>query len=49
MENPIILIVDDDPKNIKLLKGMLFEKKYLVIEALNGEEALNLVDIIKPY
>ncbi len=40
MENAKILIVDDEEKNIKLLKGMLFNENYQITAALSGEEAL---------
>jgi putative two-component system response regulator len=39
-DTPKVLIVDDDPRNIKLLKGMLRTGEYEVMEALNGEDAL---------
>ena len=40
MDRAKILIVDDEKKNIKLLKGMLFSENYELFEACNGEEAL---------
>jgi signal transduction histidine kinase len=48
MDRAKILIVDDQEKNIKLLKGMLFSQNYQLFEACNGEEALGLVDDIHP-
>lgn len=48
MNEPKILIVDDEEKNIKLLKGMLFSQNYKFYEALSGEEALDLVYDISP-
>ncbi|MFC1821815.1 HD domain-containing phosphohydrolase [Thermodesulfobacteriota bacterium] len=38
-----ILVVDDEPRNIKLLDALLRAKNYEVIGAENGEEALSLV------
>lgn len=43
-----ILIVDDEEKNIKLLKGMLFSENYNFYEALSGEDAIDLVHDISP-
>ena len=43
MEKAKILIVDDESKNIKLLKGMLFSENYELFEACDGQEALDLV------
>ncbi len=40
---PTILIVDDDPKNLKLLEATLLPLKFNVIKASNGEEALSIV------
>jgi signal transduction histidine kinase len=48
MNIPKILIVDDEEKNIKLLKGILYSQNYKFYEALNGEEALALVYNIGP-
>ena len=42
-ERPKILIVDDEERNIKLLKGMLALEGYDIFGALEGEEALKLV------
>ena len=42
------MIVDDEEKNIKLLKGMLFSENYKFDEALNGEKALELVHDFRP-
>jgi putative two-component system response regulator len=41
---PQILIVDDEPRNLRLLEGMLIPLGYEVIKAPNGEEALSLVN-----
>ena len=43
MEKPKILIVDDEEKNIRLLKAMLMSEKYQIFEAISGEQALNIV------
>lgn len=48
MDKAKILIVDDEKKNIKLLKGMLFSENYKLLEACSGEEALDLVHAIQP-
>jgi len=39
-----ILAVDDEPKNVKLLEALLVPQGYEVITALNGKEALQLID-----
>jgi len=41
--NKRILIVDDEPVNIKVLKNFLEYEKYTVITADNGKEAINIV------
>ena len=38
-----ILIVDDEPRNIKLLQAQLFKNKYEVLEAYSGKTALEMV------
>ncbi|MCD4716670.1 MAG: response regulator [Desulfobacterales bacterium] len=48
MNNKTILIVDDEEKNIKLLKGMLMSEKYHLAGASSGDEALNMVPDISP-
>ena len=48
MKRPTIFIVDDEEKNIRLLKAMLLPENYQIKEACGGEQALNLVDTIKP-
>jgi len=55
---PKILCVDDQPKNLSLLRAMLFPSGYDVVEAANGVEALEeirtgridicLLDIMMP-
>ena len=49
MDEPRILIVDDEEKNIKLLKGILLSQNYKFYEALNGQEAIELVHDISPH
>ena len=39
-----IMIVEDDPVNIKLIKFMLERKDYLVVVCENGKKALELVE-----
>ena len=39
-----ILVVDDEPRNIKLLEGLLRPLNYEVLKANDGEEALSLVN-----
>lgn len=41
MRRESILIVDDEPVNIKLMKAMLMPQGYEILEALHGEEAIN--------
>jgi class 3 adenylate cyclase/CheY-like chemotaxis protein len=45
---PNILVVDDTPKNIKLLDAMLTPRGYLVASAESGPEALEKVAIERP-
>jgi adenylate cyclase len=45
---PKILVVDDTPQNVKLLKDLLEVKGYAVATAVNGEEALTRVEVEKP-
>ncbi|MCI9015883.1 MAG: response regulator transcription factor [Clostridia bacterium] len=53
MNNRTVLIVDDEVRMRKLIKDFLVQKEYSVLEAENGEEALevfeekqNIIDII---
>jgi adenylate cyclase len=49
MKSPAkILVVDDTPKNVKLLADLLTVKGYSVITATSGREALALVDAARP-
>ena len=43
MDNPKILVVDDEARMRKLVRDFLTANHYMVIEASNGEEALDLV------
>ena len=45
---PTLLIVDDEERNIRLLKAMLTAKNYNLLEASHGEEALRLVSETPP-
>nr|NIN01578.1 response regulator [candidate division Zixibacteria bacterium] len=48
MKTPTLLIVDDEEKNIKLLKAMLMAENYNLRGALSGKEALRMVDETLP-
>ena len=48
MNNPLILIVDDEERNVKLLRAMITAKEYRAITARNGEEALRIVSETPP-
>jgi len=39
-DKPIILVVDDEPKNIELIKSRLMPMGYQIIEAIDGEDAI---------
>jgi putative two-component system response regulator len=48
---PIILVVDDEPKNTELLEAYLVPQDYEIVKAANGEEALgklfsNQIDVM---
>jgi CheY-like chemotaxis protein len=50
-DKPVILVVDDHPQNIELLKAHLVPEGYEIVSAANGEEALgklseNQIDLI---
>jgi signal transduction histidine kinase len=45
---PTLLIVDDEERNIRLLKAMLMAKNYNLLEASRGEEALRIVSETPP-
>ena len=48
MSAPTILVVDDQPINVQLLKRKLEKEGLTVLTAYNGQEALDLVSRIKP-
>ena len=48
MKTPSILVVDDEEKNIKLIKGMLMKENYNFNGCPNGEEALKFLQDHKP-
>lgn len=41
---PKILVVDDEPRNVKLLEAILRPMNYEVIKAFNGEDALTIIN-----
>jgi DNA-binding response OmpR family regulator len=47
-EKPLILIVDDEPKNLQVLGNMLRERDYNVSAAANGRQALEMTDRFRP-
>ena len=42
-ENSTVLIVDDDPRNLKLLEAFLSPQSYDILKATDGEQALAIV------
>jgi two-component system, sensor histidine kinase and response regulator len=47
-KKPILLIVDDEERNIRLLKAMLMARNFDLREATQGEEALRIVSETSP-
>ena len=47
-DTPLVLVVDDEPTIVALVKGILVERGYRVRSALNGQEALEAVDRDRP-
>jgi len=45
---PLILIVDDEPRNLQVLGAILMEHNYNVVGANNGENALKVLQKTKP-
>ncbi|NDJ85620.1 MAG: response regulator [Chloroflexi bacterium] len=43
VSQPRVLIVDDEPRNIRLLEGMLFGEPYHILTATTGQVALDIV------
>ncbi len=48
MKPPTILVVDDQPVNVKLLTGILSAEGYSLIEAYNGKEAIEAAKQQRP-
>ena len=48
MRTPRILVVDDEEKNVKLIKGMLMQEDYNIYGCLSGVEALKSLQNFKP-
>lgn len=48
MENRKILVVDDDPKIVKLVEHSLRREGYQVFTAVNGSQALEMVEKFRP-
>ena len=46
--NPIILVVDDSPDSLGMINTALNQAGYTVLVSLNGEQALNIAEQIKP-
>ena len=47
-DRPLILAVDDEPANLALLKKLLTHQGYDVVEASNGEDALQAIEEHEP-
>lgn len=47
-DKPIILMVDDVPKNLQVLGNILNKEGYKISAALNGEQALKILENAKP-
>ncbi len=45
---PLIMIVDDVPKNLQVLGSVLSKEKYQIAAAINGRQALMLLENIRP-
>jgi len=48
MMKKVVLIVEDDPKSLKLARDMLQVSGYATLEATNGKEGVELARIEKP-
>ena len=42
-DHPLVLLVDDEPLNLKLLEALMVPLKYDIIKAANGMEALDVI------
>ncbi len=49
MTSPRILVVEDNPKNMKLVRDVLEFSGYEVIEATSGEDGVRLAQIERPH
>jgi CheY-like chemotaxis protein len=47
-KNPVILTVDDDPKNLSVLRDCLVECNYTILVAEDGESAIQRADYARP-
>ena len=48
MAGETILIVDDNPSNLKLVKILLHDKKYNLFTALDSEQTFEVLKTIQP-
>ncbi len=48
MNGHTILVVEDNPKNLKLIRAVLEFSGYAVIEAMSGEEGVRLAGEASP-
>ncbi len=48
MKKITILIVDDDPRLLEMIRMILENRRYQVIEATNGEEAITMTKVMEP-
>ncbi|MES9913990.1 MAG: response regulator, partial [Candidatus Sedimenticola sp. 4PFRAG1] len=46
--NPIVLVVDDSPDSLGMINTALNQAGYMVLVALNGQQALDIVAQIQP-
>lgn len=46
--NPIILVVDDSPDSLTMLNASLYKEGFTVLVALDGEQALDILNQIEP-
>ncbi len=47
-QKPLLLIVDDNPRNLQLIGSILYKENYQISMAENGYNALKLLENIKP-
>ncbi len=47
-KQPIVLIVDDNPINLRIFRHILSNQNYRITEANNGLDALDMVETIRP-